>query len=135
MQALVLTRAVPQPGRGADHRAYRLLEVVRQAGFDVDLLTNVGPGQDGSEVQSLHGLVSRAHMHPGQAGQSIRGAKAWMRGQPFTVAQHWQPEMAQQAQELAGQADLVVCVDAVHHRMVCADPGAQAPAVLLARLG
>ncbi|MFW6058644.1 MAG: glycosyltransferase [Phycisphaeraceae bacterium] len=109
---------MPQAGRGADHRAYWLLQTIRQAGFDVDLITGVSPRQDGSEIHALRGLVERARIFPPDHGSWLRAAHAWMRGEPFIRTREWQDAMAQQVREVGQGAALVVCVDAVHHQMI-----------------
>lgn len=118
MRALLLTRAVPQAGRGAEHRSYWLLQTIREAGYDVELVTGLGPTQDGSEVHALRGLVDQAHVHAPDPTSFWRAARAWMQGEPFTLTREWQDDMARQVAELSAQVGLVVCTDAVHHEMV-----------------
>ena len=114
----MLTQAVPEAGRGAAHRPYHLLQLVREAGFEVDLIAGLGSGQDESAIENLRGLVSRVHAQPMRARSWLRAARAWLRGQPFTVARHWPPELADTLGTWLGEASLLVAGDALHHRLL-----------------
>jgi len=117
-KAVVVTRRIPQPGRGADHRAYWLLQTVREAGYTPVLVSMLGPGQTRADLDSVRGICESGHVFAPQGDHWVRAARAWTRGEPFTLANEWQPAMASKLGELLADADLVVCCDAVHHTMI-----------------
>ena len=117
-KAVVVTRRIPQPGRGAEHRAYWLLQTVRESGYEPTLVSLIGPGQTRADLDSVRGICEWAHVFPPQGDHWLRAGKAWLRGEPFTLANEWQPAMAEKLGKLLTEADLLVCCDAVHHTMI-----------------
>lgn len=122
-QAMLLTRALPQPGQ----RAYRLLQTLVQAGFDVHLVGLLGAGQRHDDYESLRGLCKTASVYPAPPTNLLRATRAWLKHQPATVACAGHPELAAKVAAMLPKAQLIAATDAVHHPLILRAAGGLLP--------
>ncbi|MEE9212358.1 MAG: glycosyltransferase [Phycisphaeraceae bacterium] len=112
-------RSLPRGGRGAARRNYHLLELVREAGFQVHVVSLLEVGQSREEaIESVRGVCRYAHLFERQPWGLWRGLGAWARSDSYTQAHDHHPAMGAKVAQLLPQSRLVVNVDPLLHRVI-----------------
>lgn len=141
MEALVITRSIPGQDRGIGRRTLELLSVLSGSGYDVHLVSLVGPGQSRERAQDLRGLCRWAHLFEHPVRRRLQGAISYLGFGSYLLARDWHVGMAHKVAELLPQVQVAACVDAIFFDMIAAGPmaaGSLAPGhrpVMLLDLG